>query len=105
MKVILLIASLVMLVQFNFANYIEDFEDLNDKMTIFDKEDDDFLDELERATFLFFWEQADENSGQIKDRAFANGNKDYNPVASIASTGFGLAGLAIAHKVIIKFNY
>ena len=36
--------------------------------------DDQFLDEIERATFLYFWEQASSTTGQVKDRAFAGGN-------------------------------
>lgn len=63
-----------------------------------DPADDAFLDELERASFLFFWEQANPETGQIKDRAFTNGTEDNRPVSSIASTGFGLSSFVIAHK-------
>jgi hypothetical protein len=55
------------------------------------------LDEIERAGFLFFWEQADTTTGQVKDRSLAAGNPDPRNVSSIAATGFGLATLAIAH--------
>src|SRR6202795_586758 len=48
--------------------------------------DDQFLDEIERATFLYFWEQASSTTGQVKDRAFAAGN-DTRTVSSIAATG------------------
>jgi len=57
-------------------------------------EDDVFLEELERANFLFFWEQADPETGLVKDRAHARVN-DTGVVASIASTGFGLTALCI----------
>jgi hypothetical protein len=57
--------------------------------------DDQFLDNLERACFLFFWEQASATTGQVKDRAAASGN-DTSTVSSIASTGFGLTALCIA---------
>lgn len=57
--------------------------------------DDQFLDNLERACFLFFWEQASATTGQVKDRALASGN-DTGTVSSIASTGFGLTALCIA---------
>ncbi|MBV8706279.1 MAG: hypothetical protein JO185_27560 [Acidobacteriaceae bacterium] len=57
-------------------------------------EDDTFLEELERANFLFFWEQADPETGLVKDRAHARVN-DTGVVASIASTGFGLTALCI----------
>ena len=61
-------------------------------------DDDQFLDEIEKAAFLFFWEQADAETGQVKDRAFANGSFDNRPVSSIASTGFGLTALIIGHR-------
>jgi hypothetical protein len=56
--------------------------------------DDQLLDEIQQAAFLFFWEQADPNTGQVKDRALAAGN-DSSTVSSIASTGFGLTSLCI----------
>jgi hypothetical protein len=59
--------------------------------------DDEFLDQIERATFQFFWEQASATTGQVKDRALAAGN-DSRTVSSIASTGFGLTALCIGHK-------
>src|SRR6202790_2626051 len=59
--------------------------------------DDQFLDEIERATFLYFWEQASSTTGQVKDRAFAGGN-DSRTVSSIAATGFGLTALCIADQ-------
>ncbi len=57
-------------------------------------EDDAFLDELERANFLFFWEQANPETGLVKDRAHAR-TEDTGIVASIAATGFGLTALCI----------
>ena len=59
--------------------------------------DDQFLDQIERATFQFFWEQASATTGLVKDRALAAGN-DSRTDASIASTGFGLTALCIGHK-------
>ena len=59
--------------------------------------DDAFLDQMQRAIFLFFWEQASPTTGQVKDRALAAGN-DTRTVASIAATGFGLSALCIGHK-------
>jgi len=56
--------------------------------------DDQLLDEIQQAAFLFFWEGADPNAGQIKDRALAAGN-DSSTLSSIASTGFGLTALCI----------
>ncbi|RNA44424.1 hypothetical protein BpHYR1_011799 [Brachionus plicatilis] len=60
--------------------------------------DEKFLDEIEKNGFLYFWEQADPITGQVKDRAFANGSKDDRHVSSIAATGFGLSVLVIAHN-------
>ncbi len=56
--------------------------------------DDQLLEEIEKAGFLFFWEQADPTTGQVKDRALAAGN-DTRTVSSIAATGFGLTALCI----------
>jgi len=57
--------------------------------------DDALLDEIERAAFDFFWNEAGASTGQVKDRALLNGN-DTRTIASIAATGFGLSGLCIA---------
>jgi hypothetical protein len=56
-----------------------------------------FLDELQHASFLFFWESADPQTGLIKDRSRADG-QDPREIASIAATGFGLTALCIAHE-------
>ena len=58
-------------------------------------EDDQFLEELEHASFLFFWEQANSDTGLIKDRCNVRTN-DKGIVASIASMGFGLTAICIA---------
>ncbi len=60
-------------------------------------EDEQFLDELERTTFLYFWEQANPQTGLIKDRSNVRA-QDTSVVASIASTGFGLSAICIAEK-------
>ena len=60
-------------------------------------DDDQFLNELETATFRFFWEQADPKTGMIKDRCNVR-RKDDGTVASIAATGFGLTAICIAEK-------
>ena len=63
----------------------------------FSPEDEQFLDDLERSNFLFFWEQASPQTGLIKDRCNAR-TTDTSVVASIASTGFGLTAICIAEK-------
>jgi hypothetical protein len=60
-------------------------------------EDDAFLEELEKANFQFFWEQADPDSGLVKDRCHVR-STDQSVVASIASTGFGLTALCIGQE-------
>ena len=64
------------------------------------KEDEAFLDDLERQGCLFFWEQASAKTGQILDRARndLSGALDPRRQASIASAGFGLSALCIADR-------
>src|SRR2546425_10938312 len=59
--------------------------------------DDQLMEDIEKAGFLFFWEQADPNTGQVKDRALAAGN-DTRTISSIAATGFGLTVLCIGDQ-------
>lgn len=65
--------------------------------TTLSPDDDKFLDDLERSNFLYFWEQANPQTGLIKDRCTIRG-KDTGIVASIASTGFGLTAICIGLK-------
>ena len=60
-------------------------------------QDDKLLEGLERACFLFFWEQANPDTGLVKDRANVRA-KDESLAASIASTGFGLTVISIADQ-------
>jgi hypothetical protein len=60
-------------------------------------EDDKFLDDLERANFLFFWEQASAKTGMVKDRCNIH-NPNQGAASSIAATGFGLTALCIGHQ-------
>lgn len=50
--------------------------------------DEKLLDDISRASFMFFWNKADENSGLVRDRS-------NNDVCSVASLGFGLAVLPV----------
>jgi hypothetical protein len=59
--------------------------------------DESFLEELEKANFLFFWEQANPNTGLVKDRCNVRAN-DNGVLGSIAATGFGLTALCIGEK-------
>jgi hypothetical protein len=60
-------------------------------------DDDAFLDELEKANYLFFWEQAHPETGLVKDRCNTH-TTDQSVVANIAATGFGLTALCIAQQ-------
>jgi hypothetical protein len=63
----------------------------------FAPEEEQFLDDLEHANFLFFWEQGNPTTGLIKDRCNVRA-ADKSVAASIASTGFGLTAICIAEK-------
>ncbi len=57
-----------------------------------------FLEDLERRSVLYFWEQADRNTGLVLDRANADGGRAKGPsrdISSIAATGFGLTAICI----------
>src|SRR5579863_6123996 len=60
-------------------------------------EEDTFLDDLEKANYLFFWEQAHPATGLIKYRCNTPAT-DTGNVASVAGTGFGLTALCIAQQ-------
>ena len=59
--------------------------------------DEQLLDEIQRASFDFFWNEASPKTGQVKDRALANGNES-RMMSSIAATGFGMTGLCIGDR-------
>jgi hypothetical protein len=62
--------------------------------------DDAFLEDLSKRAFMFFWEQADEDTGIVRDRAGLDGapsaNESAREIGSIASVGFGLSGMCAA---------
>lgn len=65
-------------------------------------EDDQFLNEVEKANFLFFWEQGSPNTGMVKDRCNVH-TDNQGGAASIAATGFGLTALCIGeHRGFIS---
>ena len=59
--------------------------------------DNPLLEELEKANFRYFWEQANPETGLVRDR-FNVRRADKSEVASIAATGFGLTALCIGEK-------
>jgi hypothetical protein len=61
--------------------------------------DELFLEDLQRRSFQYFWEQGDPSTGLVPDRARMDGSaldENHRNVASIAATGFGLTALCIA---------
>ena len=61
--------------------------------------DKQFLDDMSRRAFLYFWEQSDPRTGLVRDRALTDGSTPpatNRYAASIAATGFGLTAMAIA---------
>ena len=56
-----------------------------------------FLDELEKSNFLYFWEQANPETGMVRDRCNVRTEKN-TQLGSIAATGFGLTALCIGAK-------
>ena len=60
-------------------------------------QDDQFLEDLQKANFQFFWEQADPQTGLVKDRCNVRA-QDTSKAASVAATGFGLTALCIGHQ-------
>ncbi|HEY3620661.1 MAG TPA: glucoamylase family protein [Candidatus Sulfotelmatobacter sp.] len=69
----------------------------NDAASTLTTEEDQFLNELEHASFLFFWEQGSPNTGMVKDRCNVQNNIQ-GGAASIAATGFGLTALCIGEQ-------
>jgi hypothetical protein len=66
------------------------------------KEDDQFLNDLEKANFLFFWEQGNPKTGMVKDRCNIH-DSNQKVASSIAATGFGLTALCIGeHRDFIS---
>ena len=63
-------------------------------MPVLSAEDEQFLDELQRANFQFFWEQASPKTGMVKDRCNVRTERPAL-AASIAATGYGLTALCI----------
>jgi hypothetical protein len=66
-------------------------------MPVLSAEDDQFLNDLERASFFFFWEQGNPKTGMVKDRCNVH-LPDRRDAGSIAATGFGLTALCIGDQ-------
>jgi hypothetical protein len=60
-------------------------------------QDEGFLQELEAANFRYFWEQANPDTGIVRDRCNVR-TPDKSDLGSIAATGFGLTAICIGEK-------
>lgn len=63
----------------------------------FSQQDTDLLQQLEAANFRYFWEQANPETGIVRDRCNVR-NPDKSDLGSIAATGFGLTAICIGEK-------
>lgn len=63
----------------------------------FSDQDVELLQQLQAANFRFFWEQANPETGIVRDRCNVR-NPDKNDLGSIAATGFGLTAICIGEK-------
>ncbi|MEQ1353432.1 MAG: hypothetical protein ABLT11_05400, partial [Candidatus Acidiferrum sp.] len=63
----------------------------------FTRDEDEFLEDIERTSFQFFWNETNPVTGLVKDRSHAEGTDQRN-AASIAATGFGLTAHCIADQ-------
>jgi hypothetical protein len=67
----------------------------------FSKGDQAFLEDLERRSYQYFWDQASPTTGLVLDRTTTDGtpaDEDHRYIASIAASGFGLTAICIASE-------
>src|ERR1051325_7958981 len=80
---------------------ISTFASQSNSRHFFSARDQSLLEDLERRSFRYFWEQAGASTGLVLDRTRTDGapaDEDHRAVASIAATGFGLTGICIASE-------
>ena len=65
--------------------------------TALSPDDDQFLDALEQVNFRYFWDQANPETGIVRDRCNVK-TADNGIVGSIAATGFGLTAICIGQQ-------
>jgi len=64
---------------------------------VFSDQDEAFLQDLQAANFRYFWEQANPDTGIVRDRCNVR-TSEKNDLGSIAATGFGLTALCVGDK-------
>ncbi len=65
---------------------------------VLDEQQNSLLEEVERTGCQYFWDQANPQTGLVKDRCTVSGANRGGGVSSIAATGFGLTCLCIAES-------
>ena len=60
-----------------------------DRVEAIENDDEAFMEEVQRATFEFFWQEANPSNGLIRDRLRAGA------ASSIAAVGFGLSAYTV----------
>ena len=78
----------------SWGTVVPDPADSKARLPTLSTEDDQFLNDVEHASFLFFWEQGNSKTGMVKDRCNVRATRN-GDAASIAATGFGLSALCI----------
>jgi len=66
-------------------------------LTQLSPEDDSLLEQMEKGAFQYFWDQADSQTGLVKDRCNLQ-DENRTTAGSIAATGFGLTAMCIGHQ-------
>jgi hypothetical protein len=70
----------------------------------FTSEEQSLLQEIIAANFLYFWEQANPETGVVKDRCNVI-TQEKTPLGSIAALGFGLTAICIGEmRGLVSFN-
>lgn len=67
----------------------------------FSAREEALLEDLERRSFRYFWEQGSSQTGLVLDRTRTDGtptDENHRYIASIAATGFGLTAVCIASE-------
>src|ERR1039458_2187135 len=74
---------------------------------IISPQDRALLEDLERRSILYFWNESDPSTGLVLDRASAQGGRAKGPsgnIASLAATGFGLTAICIGDRKSTRLN-
>ena len=71
--------------------------------TYLTERDNAFLEDLEKASFQYFWDQADPKTGMVRDRCNVR-SSGAGLLGSTAATGFGLTALPEMIRKRLRFR-